>query len=268
MDDARMSRARKSPLRPGQVFWLPRGASWLNRDKPRPFVLAAGPPMLQAATLAYASTREAEKSLGAPCIQVTPQRDGVNRNGLWSSTHVYPGILLRTAREVLPQPAGTLGKSTENFKACLRRALGIDQGSCFCHDAPGGSRRGRIVELQPALSSELQTRFAVLLTEAGYSRRRNYQIILPIVPGDGKAPAESILQIRGRAWMSVFDKRPQSVLLPIPVIQSVWYGTSIVRETEFVMDRSTLAEIDRRLCEFFELAPARASGELPGNRSE
>lgn len=59
--------------------------------------------------------------------------------------------------------------------------------------------------------------------------------------------------------MSVFDKRLQSVLLPIPVIQSVWYDAGIIRETDFVVDPSTIAEIDRRLCDFFALVPPGAA---------
>jgi hypothetical protein len=218
-------------------------------------VVAAAPAALSGATLAYGSTREAEKSLGAACIEVAPQRLGVNRNGLWIRTHFYPGILLRRDHERLPAPAGSLGRSIDDFKTCLRQALGIGQGSCIAGGVPTGSRRGRIVELQPALSGTMQTRFAVLLAEAGYSRSKNYQIILPIIPGDGKAAAESVLQIRDREWMSVFRRRPLSVLLPIPIVQSVWYTTDILRETAFVMDDATLREIDRRLCDYFLLDP-------------
>jgi hypothetical protein len=143
----------------------------------------------------------------------------------------------------------------DDFKNGLRRALGIGQGSCISGGTPTGSRRGRIVELQPALSRTMLTRFAVLLTEAEYSRSKNYQIILPIVPGDGKAAAESVLQIQDREWMSVFRRRQRSVLLPIPIVQSVWYTAHILRETVFVMDDSALGEIDRRLCDYFALEP-------------
>jgi hypothetical protein len=263
MNKGASSRGQSSGFRLGQILWLPPGSSWLNRDKARPFALVAAPATLRNATLAYGSTRAAEKSLGAACIQVAPQREGVNRNGLSATTQFYPGILLRKEISDLPPPAGTLGRSTESLKTCLRRALGIDQGSCLNPDAPHGSRRGRIVELRTALSRDVRARFAVLLTEAEYSRRKNYQIILPMIPGDGKAAGESVLRISERDWMSVYRSRPASVLMPISAVQSAWYGVAVFRETSSVMDEPALTEIDRRLCEFFALAPPGAPGEPP-----
>jgi hypothetical protein len=182
----------------------------------------------------------------------------VNRNGLSATTQFYPGILLRKDVGALPPPAGTLGPSTESLKACLRRALGIDQGSCLDPEAPDGSRRGRIVELRTALARDVRARFAVLLTEAEYSRRKNYQIILPLIPGDGKSAGESVLRISEREWMSVYRSRPASVLMPISAVQSAWYSAAVFRETSYVMDGLTLTEIDRYLCDFFALEPPGA----------
>jgi hypothetical protein len=255
MNEAASSRGQSSRFRLGQVLWLPPGSSWLNRDKARPFALVAAPPTLKNATLAYGSTRAAEKSLGAPCIQVAPQREGVNRNGLSATTQFYPGILVRKDVGALPTPAGTLGRSTESLKTCLRRALGIDQGSCLDPHAPDGSRRGRIVELRTSLSRDVRARFAVLLTEAEYSRRQNYQIILPMIPGDGKVAAESVLRIPEQEWMSVYRSRPASVLMPISAVQTAWYSAAVFRETSSVVDALTLTKIDRCLCDFFALEP-------------
>jgi hypothetical protein len=182
----------------------------------------------------------------------------VNRNGLSATTQFYPGILLRKDVGALPPPAGTLGRSTDSLKTCLRRALGIDQGSCLDPGAPAGSRRGRIVELRTMLARDVRARFAVLLTEAEYSRRKNYQIILPLIPGDAKSAGESVLRISGREWMSVYRSRPASVLMPIFAVQSAWYSAAVFRETSSVMDGRTLTEIDRRLCEFFALEPPGA----------
>jgi hypothetical protein len=259
MHDAARSRGQSATFRPGQVLWLPPGSSWLNRDKARPFALVAAPPTLRNATLAYGSTRAAEKSLGAPCIQVAPQREGVNRNGLSATTQFCPGILLRKEIGTLPPPAGTLGKSIESLRACLRQALGIDQGSCLAPDAPAGSRRGRIVELRPALSRDVRARFAVLLTDGEYSRSKNYHVILPMIPGDGKAAGEGVLRISEGDWMSVFHSRPASVLVPISAVQSAWYTAAILRETKEVLDSPALSQIDRGLCDFFGLEPPGAA---------
>ncbi len=204
MEGQGKNRRSLQPFRAGQVIWLPRGASWLNRDKARPYVLAAAPGVVRTGTLAYGSTAEVEQVLGAACSVVAPRRNGVNRNGLTAPTHFDPGILLRRDANALPERAGTLGKSMDAFWWALRSALGIGQGSCLDTDAPAGSRRGRIVELERTLARDMRTRFAVLLTEAAYSRRDNYHLILPLMPGDGQSAAEGLLRISRGDWISLF----------------------------------------------------------------
>jgi hypothetical protein len=196
------SRPVLDEFRPGHVFWLPPGSTWMNDDKPRPFALATqcGPGV--RGTLVYGSTRETEKNAGAACIEVPPRPHGLNRNGLRANTFFYPGVLLRTAYGELPAHAGFLGGYRGELRAALRIALGIGQGSCSSPGAPAGSRRGRIVELTPELARDLRTRFAVLLTEQEYSRTTNYHVILPIYPGDGRPMGRDMLSIAGREWRS------------------------------------------------------------------
>jgi hypothetical protein len=61
---------RLSQFQPGHVFWLARGATWLNTDKPRPFVLATNCGIGTLGTLIYGSTRDTEAHFGAPCVHV------------------------------------------------------------------------------------------------------------------------------------------------------------------------------------------------------
>lgn len=191
--------------------------------------------------------------MGAACVRIAPQASGLNRNGLRSNTWFYPGILLREECDGLPDPAGWLGRDLDGLRAALRTSLGIGCGSCLHRDAPAGSRRGRIVEVQPNAASYLGTRYSVVLTEPAYSRARNYDVILPIRPGDGYVGSEGVVRIGSREWLAVFAQPPQSVLLPIPVVQSLWYASSILHDTQFVMDDDSLAEIDRALCGYFSL---------------
>lgn len=165
---------------------------------------------------------------------------GVNRNGLRAVTRFFPGILLRKDHRVLAEPAGMLGKRMDDFKACLRTALGIGQGSCLEKGAPAGSLRGRMVNLRTAVAELTGASFAIVLTDAAYSPLRRYQVILPILPGEGRAAAPSVARIPERDWFAVFHPRPSFVLLPIPVVQSVWHTTDIVRETRYVVDAVTL----------------------------
>jgi hypothetical protein len=254
---------RLPEFRPGHVFWLSRGATWLNRDKPRPFVLATrcGPGVI--GTLAYGSSRDTEARSGAARVQVNPAPAGVNRNGLTTRTSFYPGILLRETYGGLPEHAGSLGTYLAGLRAALREALGIGRGSCLRPDAPVGSRRGRIVELEPRTAAHLRSPFAALLTGPEYSRVENYHVILPIQPGDGFAAPETVLRIERQDWFALFPGRMNSILLPIPAVQSVWYGERIIRETEHVLDGETLTRIDRALCRYFSLPESGGSaGEV------
>lgn len=92
-----------------------------------------------------------------------------------------------------------------------------------------------------------------MLTEARYSRIRHYQVILPILPGHDAAATPDDLRVSSRDWLSVFADPVQSVLLPIPITQSVWYSDDVQGETEYVVDEETLREIDDRLCSYFSL---------------
>ena len=180
-------------------------------------------------------------------------REGLHRNGLRTRTYFYPSTLLPVSHEHLPPPAGYLGRSLTELRQALRVALGIGTGSCLAHDAPRGSCRGRIVVLSSTLAEDISTSLAVVLTEPRYSVERNYQIILPIYTASGGAVAKHDLYVSGRAWLAVHPSLGDRVLLAIPATHSVWYVDDIARETEYVVDEDTLAEIDRRLCDYFSL---------------
>jgi hypothetical protein len=242
--------------RAGQVFWLQAGATWLNQDKPRPFVLASEYFADLPATLVYGSTQETERRAGAACITVDPLGSGVSRNGLLARTYFYPGTLLLATHEELPPHAGYLGKSLPRLRDALRTALGIGQGSCRCPGVPQGSRRGRIVVLAAPISRLLHARFAVVLTEHGYSGQTKYQLVVPLVDGADIQAQENELRIPFRRWMAVFRDPVDSAVLPVSLTMSVWHDTHIAHETEHVVDEETLREIDRRLCDYFSLEPA------------
>jgi hypothetical protein len=240
---------------------MPSGSTWLNRDKPRPFALATQAAEGSVATLLYGSTRETEKHRGAEWVQVRPLREGLNRNGLLKPTYFYPGTLLPVLHERLPPHTGFLGKSLGELRVALRAALGIGRGSCLNENAPAATHRGRIVALKPALTADVSASFGVVLTEPRYSAERKYQIILPIVTAFGRTAGRYDLLVSARAWFRVFSSPIDGVLLPIPIIQSIWHDDDVAQETEYVVDDETLREIDRRLCDYFSLAPVDAEGD-------
>lgn len=91
-----------SAFRPGHLVWMPAGSTWLNGDKPRPFVLATDCREDQLGTLVYGSTQAAERSAGAAFVEVAPVREGLHRNGLRARTYFYPSTLLPIPYEHLP----------------------------------------------------------------------------------------------------------------------------------------------------------------------
>jgi hypothetical protein len=242
-------------FKPGHLFWMPAGSTWMNQDKPRPFALATPCSARELGTLVYGSTQETEKSEGAAFFAVAPARAGLSRNRLWRRTYFYPGALLPIPHEELPPHSGFLGRSLHDLRASLRGALGIGRGSCLASSAPRGSCRGRVVVLRSRLARDIRTAFAVVLTEPGYSARRNYQIILPIFAAFGRETADRDLLVSSRNWLDVFSNPVDRALLPIPTVHSVWHRDDIARETEYVVDDETLREIDHRLCDYFSLTP-------------
>jgi hypothetical protein len=247
-------------LRPGHLFWMPPGATWLSRDKARPFALVTPSSPEALATLVYGSTQETERASGAACIEVAPVREGLNRNGLRTRTFFYPGTLLNQEHDDLPPPSGYLGRSLTGLRSALRTALGIGRGSCLSRTAPRGSCRGRIVVLSAAAARHIRTALAVVLTEPDYSRTRNYQIILPVFSGLGERVGEHDLLVDTGEWLNAFSRPVKAALLPIPVTQSVWHQHAIARETEYVMDEDSLARIDRALCDYFSLPEPEEQG--------
>jgi hypothetical protein len=248
-------------FRPGHIFWMAAGATWLNRVKPRPFALATFCSPAAPGTLIYGSTQETEKKSGAAWIEIVPIVTGLNRNGLRSRTYFYPGVLLLVGHRELPPHAGFLGRAGDTLKQVLRWALGVGQGSAERDASPPGSCRGRVVELNERMSTQLRTFFAIILTEHEYSRARNYQIVVPILDGRGTETGNYDVRITSRPWMRAFGVNVDDVLLPIPIAHSVWHADDIARETEYVVDDETLAEIDQRLCDYFSLPLADAAGD-------
>lgn len=240
--------------RAGQVFWVPAGSTWLNQDKPRPFVLTTPSQPGALGSLAYGSTQQTEMSAGAACVEVAPMREGLNRNGLRARTWFYPGTLLPVWHERLPRHSGFVGKSAlGELRAALRVALGIGRGACLAPHAPAGSCRGRVVVLGADIIRDIHAAYAVVLTEPRYSAERNHQILLPFFTSFARRAEKYDLIISRRDQPSGLPTTVDRVLLPIPLTQSVWHEDDIAHETAYVLDDESLTQIDRMLCDYFSL---------------
>ena len=118
-------RPKLNAFRAGHVFFLPRGATWLNHDKPRPFVLATASSPTELGIFVYGSTRRTEMASAAACVEVKPAPFGVNANGLRAPTFFYPGLMLHLEYHRLPAHVGVLGARLPQFHAALGQALGL-----------------------------------------------------------------------------------------------------------------------------------------------
>jgi len=232
---------------------MPRGAMWLNRDKARPYVLATECRSRMFGTLLYGSTQETERAAGSASIEVRPRPFGVNANGLQHRTIFYPGVLLAARYDDLPPHAGMLHQQVAEMKQTLFRALGIGTGTLHAPVAPRGSRRGRIVLLGPEHALFLRTRHAVILTEHRYSAETRYQVIVPILRGDGLQGDRNVVRIEPQPWFRIFEERTERAFLAAPVIQSVWHPEDVASETPFVIDDVSLGMLEERLCGLFGL---------------
>ena len=235
-------------FRAGHIFLLPEGATWLNHDKPRPFALASTCCPLQLGSMVYGSTRETERRWNTVCVEVRPNPAGVNANGLRERTFFYPGVIFPVDHAQLPAHLGFLGKSLREFRAALRRALGIGTGTCLGPGAPPRSRRGRIVLLTEDLTRDLRTPLAVLLTEHAYSRERRYHLLLPILRGESLRSLEGGVLATIKEWMKAFPQPTTTAVLPTQLLQSGWYEDDIAEETTYVIDEATLDAIESDLC--------------------
>ena len=177
----------------------------------------------------------------------------MNANGLREKTFFYPGVLLQLGYDQLPPHLGTLGSVLGEFKRTLREALGIGTGNCLRPGLLWGSLRGRIVRLDHETARDLRSAYAVLLTQHTYSRQKRYQVLIPLFRADLFAPSEPGLRVRAAGWSRVFRDPATDVIVPVQLIQSVWHNADIMRETPYVVDETTLEQIETELCSRFEL---------------
>jgi hypothetical protein len=247
-------RPKLSSFRAGHVFFLPRGATWLNHDKPRPFVLATTSSLMELGIFVYGSTRRTEMASAAACVEVKPAPFGVNANGLRAPTFFYPGLMLHLEYYRLPAHVGGLGARLPAFRAAVEQALGLGTGTCDHPAAPRGSLRGRIVILHPDVAAEVLTPFAALLTEHVYSREKRYQLMVPLVRGDEVVALPGVPRVHDKPWFATFNRRTTSVLLAASMIQSVWHGDAIVGETGWVIDSASLSVLEDDLRVLFGIS--------------
>ncbi len=199
---------------PGEVWLLPPEARQEGDPKPRRHVLLTRcEDEGDVGVLSYASTSAIEAAFGGASVLVDPFARGYQHTGFVAPTHVTPCRLVSAASEDMWNLKGRLIDEMPEVRRALARALGIGTGTARSGVA-SGSLRGRVIELSVALAEECGARFAVILSEPGYSLRRRYQIVaLVLDPAEYETETDDVL-VTGEAWVRAIDLRLSAAILP------------------------------------------------------
>jgi hypothetical protein len=241
---------------PGEVWYLPREAREEGDTKGRRHVLLT--PCREAgdhATLAYASTQPTDARRGGAHVWIDPARTRYGATGLTGfnrPTYVYPCRLVNAASEEMDRMVGRLIDEMAEVRSTLADALGLGTGTCDGSGGAEGSWRGRVVRITDALAEETEFLYGVTVTEPGYSRRRRYQLVIPLLneeefeadPLDIRVDDPS-LAVLGREW--------NSALIATRLIQTAFHRREIAAWTGLVVTDAVMSQIDEALRSLFAL---------------
>jgi len=214
-------------------------------------------------TVAYGSTESDEANRKPPPAFVHINRDktGYGGTGLTEQTWIYLCRLIIGDPADLAAARGRLDDEWELIRESLRASLGIGTGTAES-GAAYGSWRGRVVRLFPATGERLDgARFALVVTEPGYSHRRGYQQLIPIYVGLDAFGEEHDLPVDAE-WVAQLAPGTKRAYLAIP---SVFSGCEtgrprtpghFVQLTNVIVDVPTIDMVDEALIAWFGLRPA------------
>ncbi|HEU0012086.1 MAG TPA: hypothetical protein VFQ45_00295, partial [Longimicrobium sp.] len=155
--------------------------------------------------------------------------------------------LISYAADAMPEPAGRIVDELPAIRSALIRALGIGTGGTREVNVGGSNRRGRVVELAPALARELDTPFALTVTEPTYSRVQRQQTVIPLLDAREFEARDLDVRVAGADWTRKLRGRPAEVLLAVSMIFTVYQPAQIGRFTDAAADDGTMAGIDQAL---------------------
>jgi hypothetical protein len=258
-------------FRAGWVFILEPYSTVLDDPDWHPYLLLTDClPAGQHGVLAFGSGQETEARHGSPSATIQPRIGGRNDNALEKPTHFYPAILVQQAHDELPRPTETVRRGNRlrpraarvsnqelgSVKALLRDAMGLGTGTAAHPSAHPGSWRGRVVPLSDDYYDETGVRFALVLTAHRYSAAEHYQVLVPIIPGDGKQAASSVVRTTGQSWIQVLGPHVRTALLVVPALESVWHHSHIQLSEDdharpVFIDQDTLDSVETQVALLF-----------------
>jgi len=188
-------------------------------------------------------------------VWIDPARTRYGASGLTGfnrPTFVYPCRLVNAASEEMDRMVGRLIDEMSEVRSTLADALGLGTGTCGGSGKAEGSWRGRVVRVTDALAEETEFLYGVTVTEPGYSRRRRYQLLVPLLNED-EFEGDSLdirvedpsLAVLGREW--------NSALIATRLIQTAFHRQEIAGWSGLVVTEAVMAQIDEALRSLFAL---------------
>lgn len=240
----------------GDVYYLaPQEGDHAPVEKgDRPYVvLSTGAAGDDVITLAYCSTRPTEATYGAAHVWVDPSTTADRACGFSRPTYVYPSRLGSYQLRDLGRLAGRLVAELPALRRELRFALGLGTGVRTELDLPKGNRRGSIVVLEDDYSEAIGFHAAVIVTEAGYSRHRRQQMVVPLLP-DSEFESGKLDVVVGRAdELTHISPESQTMVAATSLVTTIFEPEWIARYTNAVVDPETMHAIDEALAVHFGL---------------
>lgn len=240
-------------LEPGEVFYLPpeEDEPLGKGDRPH-LLLSLCNSQTEVYTFAYGSTKATDALRGAEHVLVDPFSSRDESTGLNYPTYIYPSRLVSYAADELDAPAGRIVGELPVIRASLARAIGIGMGATAEANAPGSNRRGRLVEIAPALAEKLDARFAAVVTEPGYSRHGFQQTVIPLL--DGGCDVQSLdVVARHAAWCANLGDEYETAILATSLVSTLYLPKHILRFLDAVVPNSVMVQVDSALENHFGL---------------
>jgi hypothetical protein len=215
--------------------------------KARPHLLLTQCGESDVCTLAYCSTSAAEAAFGASHHVVNPFRTRYRGSGFNEATFVYLSRLIAIRAEDLGKSVGRVIDDMVPVRDRLREALGLRTGTGAESGEAAGSQRGQVVTLEAELARELDTPYAVVVTEPRYSLQERFQLVIPVYDAAEFEPLDDDVVIENEEWIRRLGITASSILLAVSYLQSVFQPDHVVGLTGVLLDARTMNETDELL---------------------
>jgi len=237
----------------GQIFYLPPEATEDASKGDRPHVLLSlCPPGAEIATLAYGSTKPTDARHGAEAVLVHPGATSYRGTGLAHPTYIYPSRLVSFPADALAAPAGLIIDEMPLIRESLRRALGLGTGITRERNAPGTNRRGRLMELVPALVEEWEVRYAMVVTAPGYSRTGFQQTVVPLLSDECEPRSLDVILPPASALTRVHPPLAHT-MLATTMVATVHQPSLVARYLDIVVEPDLMRRVESALVLHFGL---------------